>query len=189
MTEQNEDIINLGPLAPLAGIWEGDQGIDIAPSPNRDAMETPYRERLVLEPIGQVNNHEQSLYGLRYSTMAFRIGEDSAFHEENGYWLWDGDNQQVLRCYIVPRGYSVVAGGTAEVDAKQFQMVAELGSETYGICSNKYIAEAFKTVRFDVTVTVHDQNSFSYEQDSVIQIIGVSDLFHHTDKNTLHRVG
>jgi hypothetical protein len=29
---------DLGPLAPLAGIWEGDQGIDVALSPERGSL-------------------------------------------------------------------------------------------------------------------------------------------------------
>ena len=71
-------IKNLGPLAPLAGTWEGDKGDDVAPSDDRGTETNRYRERLRLEPTGEVNNHEQSLWGLRYSTVAFRIGEPVA---------------------------------------------------------------------------------------------------------------
>ncbi len=42
---------NLGPLAPLAGIWEGDEGLDEAPSASRGKMQTPYRERIVGESL------------------------------------------------------------------------------------------------------------------------------------------
>jgi len=64
-----EKIRNLGPLAPLVGVWEGDEGIDIAPTPEGPA-ESRYREHLVLEPFGPVKNREQHLYALRYSTTA-----------------------------------------------------------------------------------------------------------------------
>ena len=37
-------------------------------------------------------------------------------------------------------------------------------------------------------VTVHDENSFSYEEDTQLQIKGQSELFHHIDKNTLKRL-
>ncbi len=185
----SDDIKNLGPLAPLAGVWEGVKGNDESPDPDRTGVAySSYRERLTLTPIGQVNNHEQCLYGLRYSTTVWRLEEDEAFHEEVGYWLWDGCHKQVIKSFCVPRGYTVIAGGTAEPDAKSMEMIADVGSETYGICSNQWIANEFKTVRYELRIEVHDANSFSYEQDTVIKIKNQSELFHHTDKNTLTRV-
>jgi len=187
--KMDDDIKNLGPLATLAGVWEGDKGDDKAPDDDRTRVEhNLFRERMTFEPIGEVNNHEQTLYGLRYATMAWRIGADGPFHEEVGYWLWDADNKQVIRCFIVPRGNTVMAGGTAEPDAKSFELRAEVGSETYGICSNKFLAEEFRTVRFEVNITIHDQDSFSYDEDTVLQIKGQDELFHHRDSNTLQRV-
>ena len=185
----SEDIEKLGPLAVLVGIWEGQKGGDIAPDDDRTKVaNTPYRERMVFEPIGEVNNHEQSMYGLRYSTTAWPVGEEDAFHEEVGYWLWDAANRQVMRCFIVPRGVSVIAGGTADEDARSFDMSADVGSETYGICSNRFLAEEFRTVRFELRIDVHSDDSFSYEEDTVLQIKGQDELFHHRDSNTLQRV-
>ena len=66
MTE--EILQQLGPLAQLAGVWEGEKGDDTAPSDNRGTEQNKFRERIVLEAMGPVNNHEQTLYGLRYST-------------------------------------------------------------------------------------------------------------------------
>lgn len=57
----------LGPLAGLAGVWEGDKGEDLAPSSTRSVMTTPFRERMRFEPMGLIDNHRQQLYGLRYS--------------------------------------------------------------------------------------------------------------------------
>jgi len=112
MTQEVMD--NLGPLAALAGIWEGDKGDDTAPSDDRGTEKNLFRERMTFEPIGPVDNHEQKLYGLRYSTVAFRLGEGAVFHEELGYWLWDAKAKQVMRCFLVPRGIAVIAGGTVE---------------------------------------------------------------------------
>ena len=104
---------------PLAGIWEGDKGDDTAPSDNRGTETNKFRERISFEPMGPVNNHEQALYGLRYSTIAWPSElECDPFHEESGYWLWDAKAKQVLRCFIVPRGVAVIAGGTVEPDAQ-----------------------------------------------------------------------
>ena len=169
----DELIANLGPLAPLAGIWEGNKGDDISPDKDPTKIENnKYRERLVLEPFGPLNNHAQTLYGLRYSTTAWPVGQENPFHEETGYWLWDPTEKQVLRCFTVPRGVSVIAGATVEPDAREFQLAANSGSETYGICSNQFIYREFKTVRYELKVTVHDENSFSYEEDTRLQIKG-----------------
>ena len=42
-----------------------------------------YRERLTLDPFGPVNNHAQTLYGLKYSTTAWRIGSEDPFHPKH----------------------------------------------------------------------------------------------------------
>ncbi|GJL78054.1 MAG: hypothetical protein NPINA01_10430 [Nitrospinaceae bacterium] len=176
---------DLGPLTSLAGTWEGNEGYDTAPARDGKPKLTRYREEIKFEPIGPVRNGSQLLYGLEFSKMIWRLDNNQPFHEELGYWLWDSRAKQVLRCFIVPRGISVIAGGTAEPDAGSFDLVAEAGSETYGICSNKYLDEERKTVRYELNITIHDTRSFSYYQDSLLKIKGQSDLFHHTDKNTL----
>jgi hypothetical protein len=181
---------DLGPLSSLAGIWEGDKGADVSPeTPNRSNIaKSDYRERITFEPTGRVDNHEQVLFGLRYSTVVHRIGADDPFHEEVGYWLWDAVNKQVMRSFIVPRGVTILAGGTVEADATSFSLSAESGSETYGICSNQFLVQEFKTIRYDFSLTIQDMDSFSYEQDTVLAIKGQGSLFHHTDANQLRRV-
>lgn len=179
---------NYGPLAWLIGTWEGDKGDDIAPGDDRGTENNLFRERIVFTPIGMVNNHEQTLYGLRYSTTAWRIGIADSFHEEVGYWLWDQVSQQIMKSFIVPRGVTVLAGGTSDRNAKNFTMQAKLGSPTYGICSNQFLDLEFKTVQFDLSVTIHDENSWSYNEDTQLLMKGKKDPFHHTDKNTLFRI-
>jgi len=178
----------LGPLAPLAGVWEGEKGADVAPSDDRGTERNAFRERITFELISPVHNHEQVLYGLRYSTVAWRIGEADPFHEEVGYWLWDPGEQQVLRCFIVPRGVALIAGGTAEPTATTFTLRAEAGAETYGICSNRFLDKEFKTVHYELTVTVLERNRLHYKEDTQLRMPGRPDLFHHTDENTLSRV-
>ncbi len=178
----------LGPLATLAGVWEGDKGADKAPSDDRGTEQNMFRERIIFEPIAPVRNHEQELYGLRYATMAWRIGEVDPFHEEVGYWLWDPGERQVLRCFIVPRGVALIAGGTVEPTANSFTLVAEAGSGTYGICSNRFLDKEFKTVRYELTVRILEGSRFHYKEDTQLRMPGRTDLFHHTDENTLTRV-
>jgi len=189
----DENIRNLGPLAALAGVWEGDAGLDISPSAERGVMETPFRERAVFEPIGQVDNHEQVLYGLRYATTAYRIGEADAFHEEVGYWLWDAgrdsEDGQVLRCFVVPRGVTILAGGSAAADAQTLSLSADVGSETYSVASNRFLDAEFKTVRYELEVNLETEGVFEYKEDTQLRVKDQSEIFHHRDSNRLTRAG
>jgi hypothetical protein len=184
-----KDIISqLGPLGPLAGVWEGDKGDDVAPSDDRGRETNRYRERIQFEPFGPVDNHAQKLWGLRYTTTAWRVGAAEPFHEEVGYWLWDADARQVFRCFLVPRGVSVMAGGTVEPGARQFTLVAELGSATLGICSNPFLDREFRTERYELRVQLAGDGAFHYAEETQLRIKGQPDLFRHTDANTLRRV-
>jgi hypothetical protein len=184
----DEIIQNLGPLAALVGTWEGVRGQDVAPSDDRGTEKSSFRETLTFVPFGPVDNHEQKLFGLRYGTTAWRQGEADAFHEETGYWLWDAQARQVMRCFIVPRGVTVLAGGTVEPGAREFQLAAELGSRTYGICSNLFLDREFRTVRYELKITLHENGEFSYEEDTQLEMPGKPGVFHHTDQNRLRRV-
>ena len=179
----------LGPLAPLIGIWEGGTGHDIAPDDNRGTENNHYRERMIFEPMGPVNNHEQCLYGLKYSTMAWRLGEDAAFHEDMGYWLWDAQDKQVMKSFVIPRGIALIAGGTVEPSARSFKIASKEGSPCYGILHNLFIEKEFKIVGFDLAIDMAaDGKSFTYDQDTILRLKGRTDLFHHRDKNTLRRI-
>jgi len=177
---------HLGPLTALAGRWEGDSGIDVAPG--RDGpVQTAYREQLRFEPVGPVINGPQLLYGLRYATTAWASGCDKPFHEEVGYWLWDADAGLVMRCFMVPRGVTINAGGEAVATATAFTLQATLGSNTFGILSSPFLDKAFRTVCYDLNIEVHDDGSFSYHEDTHLQIHGQDLIFHHTDSNKLQR--
>ncbi len=179
---------SLGPIARLVGTWEGTHGEDHAPSPERTLLVSKYRERAIYEPTGLVDNHEQKLFGLKYSTQAWKEGEVDPFHEEVGYWLWDAKDCQVIRCTVLPRGLTLLAGGTVAEDAKEFYLTAELGSEIYGICSNKFLHREFRTLHFEMKVSFSDDGSFSYDQNTHLWIKGRSEIFHHIDRNRLVRV-
>src|ERR1700712_387216 len=141
-----DDYSAWGPLAHLVGTWEGDEGMDVAFAHATGAVgETPYRERTEMKPFGPVDNGTQSLYGLDYRMAAWRGEEENPFHTEVGYWLWDAIDSQVFRCFVVPRGSLVLAGGDSAPDAKSFTMHAECGSETYGVLSNRFLATAART--------------------------------------------
>lgn len=179
-----------GPLEKLIGKWESDgfSGDNRAPDPNRNVENTKFRQFMTFEPIGDVENHEQLLYALRYNTEAWEEGDESGpFHEETGYFIWDKGNSQVLKSFIVPRGIAVNAGGTyIETDGK-IKVKAELGSNTYGLCSNLFLDKKFKTLSYELEISVSD-GILSYEENTRIKIEGQENIFDHIEKNTLKRI-
>ena len=191
------NLAGLGPLAGLIGVWEGNAGTDTSPGvPNRivTEIEKRYRERWVFELVSPAaENHDQKLRQVICDTNAWRgtpstagkkAGE--AFHAQRGYWIWDPATKMVLNSFAVPRGIVINAGGTAEPDATSFELVAEAGSETYGICQNPYLLENFKVVRYILKLKLNRDGSFDYEQDTQLEIKGRG-LLHHTDANHLKR--
>ena len=178
----------LGPLARLAGTWEGNQGVDVSyHHAEGEIIETPYREKVELKPFGPVDNGVQQLFGLDYRMAAYKEGEDEPFHTEVGYWLWDAATNQVMRCFMVPRGSVVIAGGTADADATTFTMAASLGVLSYGILSNQYLDENAKTTNYDCTISI-DGDTFSYDETTVYEHYRSKAPIMHTDRNTMSLV-
>ncbi len=177
---------NLGPLTPLAGIWEG-LGLDHHPV-REGGQDDAYTERMELQPIDPQPNGPQLLYGLRYHVHIKKPGEALTFHDQVGYWLWEPATKTVIQTLAIPRAQVAMASGTAEPDARRFTVKAVLGSRTFGICSSPFLDEAFKTLEYAITVTMNDDGTLTYEQDTVLQVAGRPEPFHHTDKNTLRKV-
>jgi len=179
---------NLGPLAGLAGIWEGKRGLDTSPKAEGPEKQA-FVERIELQPIDPQANGPQLFYGLRYHTHIVKPGEVETFHDQIGYWLWEPATGTVIQTIAIPRAQVAMAIGKTTADAKTFELVATRGVETNGICSNPFLEFAFKTVEYRIKVTVNANGTWSYEQDTILLIPGQSEPFHHTDHNTLTRVG
>jgi hypothetical protein len=180
---------NLGPLAALAGVWEGHGGVDIHPVVTGVAAEG-YVERYEAQPIDPQTNGPQLLYGLRYHTHITHVedGETKTFHDQIGYWLWEPATGAIIQTLTIPRGQVAMAGGTAAHDARTFELRCDFGSPTFGTCSNPFLDKNFRTIEYVIKVTLNDDGTWSYEQDTVMRIAGSDQLFHHTDRNTLHRI-
>jgi len=179
-----------GPLAFFIGRWEsqGYSGDNKAPDPDRNEENTKFRQEMVFSPAGLIENHEQALYAINYHTQAWEEdGDEEAFHQEVGYFIWDSENEQIMKSFIVPRGISVMAGGTVKESDDTYVLSAKVGSETYGICSNIFLDQEFKSVSYDVTLTLIDANTFSYDENTQIKIKGQDRLFQHTEKNVMLR--
>jgi hypothetical protein len=183
-----DDLSKLGPLEPLAGVWEGDQGVDFSYHHDDQVTgDTHYREETALGGFGPVDNGAQCLFGLDYRMAAWRGDEVDPFHTEVGYWLWDADLGLVMRCFMVPRGTVMLAGGPAEPDSTSFTMTADLGSSEHGILQNPYLTRAASSVRYEVTVTVNADGTWGYVSDTVLSMNVHDGELHHTDRNILHR--
>jgi hypothetical protein len=179
---------NLGPLTPLAGVWEGRRGLDVHPAAE-GTEQNAYIERIELQPIDAQTNGPQMYYGLRYHTRIVKPDDIETFHDQVGYWLWEPATSTVLQTIAIPRGQIALAIGNASPDAKNFELVAERGSVVNGICSNPFLEYAFQTVEYRIRVTIHADGTWSYQQDTILLVRERSEPFHHTDYNTLHRIG
>jgi hypothetical protein len=178
---------NLGPLRGMAGTWEGRRGLDVNPKPEGPRKQV-YVERIDLQPIDPQANGPQLYYGLRYHTHIVKPEEVETYHDQVGYWLWEPATGTVIHTLAIPRAQVAMASGKASADAKEFEVVATRGSETFGICSAPFLEHAFKTLEFRIKVRVNPDGTWSYEEDTVMMVRGKPEPFHHTDRNTLSRI-
>jgi hypothetical protein len=181
-----ETLENLGPLRRMAGVWEG-KGVDEHPAAEGTAKDV-FVERIELQPIDPQTNGPQLLYGLRYHTRIVKPGEVATFHDQVGYWLWEPATQTVIHTLAIPRAQVAMAAGRAAPDANRFELVAQLGAESFGICSSPFLQYAFRTVEFRIRISFDPSGTWSYEEDTVMAVRGREGLFHHTDRNTLTKV-
>ena len=178
-----------GPLEKLAGEWEGEKGgLDTAFSHSKgEVLGTPYREKCTMKPFGPVDNGKQSLYGLDYKSAMWR-DEGNPFHTEVGYWLWDAATGEIMKGFVVPRGITVLAGGTTDADSVSFSLKAALGDPQYNIAENTYLAKTASSRRYLVNITIGD-DTWSYDEVTMLRMNEFAEPYAHTDHNTLHRVG
>jgi hypothetical protein len=190
-TEAEPDVdtlANLGPLTGMAGIWTGARGVDVSPKPDGPEKQA-FIEHYELQPIDAQTNGPQLFYGLRYHTRIVKPDDVETFHDQVGYWLWEPATGALILTLSIPRGQTAMAVGRAAADAKSFRLEAVRGSETNGIVSNPFLEYAFKTMSYTITVTIHDDGTWSYEQTTVLVIPGQAEPFRHTDRNTLRKIG
>ncbi len=186
-----ENFDQYGPLRFFIGKWEseGYLGENRAPDPDRKVENTKFKQLMTFEPTADVANHEQVLYALRYHTTAWEEGDDEdPFHEEVGYFIWDPANREFMKCFSIPRGIAVIAGGSADELATEVSLKAEVGSATYGICSNKFLDQEFRTESYEVKFEFIDEDTLHYSENSRLKIKGQEQIFDHTEENTLKRV-
>ncbi len=182
-----DTLANLGPLRPLAGVWEGIKGDDLHPVEG-GGDRAVFLERYVLDPIDFQTNGPQLFYGLRYHTHINEVGKPETFHDQVGYWLWEPATNTIVHTLTIPRGQVVVAGGSAAPDATEFEVSAAVGSPVYGISAVPFIDRGFRTTSFRIRVVTNADDTWSYDSNAMLEIPDRDEPFDHTDTNTLTRV-
>lgn len=183
-----DTLANLGPLRRLAGIWQGNRGVDI--NPKADGPEQrAFTERMELQPIDPQTNGPQLIYGLRYHCHINAPDEENTFHDQIGYWLWEPATGLIMQTLAIPRGQVALSSGYAEADARKLVLTAEQGQTDYGICSTTFLEQAFRTDAFRLEIDFHDDGSWSYVSDTTLIVKGQAEPFLHRDVNTLTKVG
>lgn len=182
-----DTLANLGPLRPLAGVWQSDGGVDI--SPKADGPERRvYREHIRMEPIDPQPNGPQLLYGLRYHIHINTPEEEITFHDQVGYWLWEPATGLIMQSIAIPRGQVVLAGGTARPGDKRISVEARRGDTRFGISSTTFLEEAFRTDYYRIDIDFNDDGSWTYVTRTDLAVRGKIPAFDHRDTNTLRRV-
>ncbi len=184
----DDTLANLGPLTGMAGIWQGTRGLDVKPEADGPAKQA-YIERIELQPIDPQSNGPQLFYGLLYHVHITKPDDVETYHSQVGYWLWEPATGMVMQSLTIPRGQTALAVGHARAGDREFELVAQRGSTVNGICSNPFLEDAFRTDEFRIRVKINGNGTWSYEQDTVLKIRGQDELFHHTDRNTLSKIG
>jgi len=181
----------LGPLTPLVGEWEGNVGIDLSYHNNDDrTAETSYFEKAWFKPIPTQQNGKQFIEGLKYSSVAWRHGEEAMnpFHDEIGYLLWDKAEGQVIRTVVFGRGIAIQAGASAGARDRELHFTATPGDASYGILQNRYLMRRAELKSFESIFKFNDDGTFTHSSDILLKLAATGTEMHHTDRNTLHKV-
>lgn len=181
-----DTLANLGPLRPLAGVWEGVKGLDLNPGPGPKRQE--YIERIELQPIDPQTNGPQLFYGLAYVIRIVKPDEPETYHHQVGHWLWEPATGQLIQTLSIPRGQTALAVGQASADAMSFEVTAERGSTVNGISSNPFLEYAYRTDSYRLIVVAEPDGRWSYVSETVLKIRDRDEPFLHVDRNTLTKL-
>ena len=118
----------------------------------------------------------------------FKPDAPETYHDQVGYWLWEPATGTIIQTLAIPRGQIAMAVGHAAPDARDFTLQATADDPSFGIRSAPFLEYAFRTVEYRIQVTVHPDGSWTYEEDTVLQVRGRAEPFHHTDRSTLTKV-
>jgi hypothetical protein len=180
-------LAHLGPLAPLAGVWEGLKGSDVNPKAGGPESRS-FHEQFEAQPIDPQTNGPQLLYGLRYHARMVEPGDIATFHDQVGYLLWEPATETVMMTLAIPRGQVAMAVGASAPDATTFTLRATAGDPHFGISTSTFLDEAFHTPAWEIAFRIGPGDTWSYEQVTELIVHGQPGVFEHRDSNSLTRI-
>ena len=176
---------NLGPLT-MAGIWRGTRAPQT--TQGRWPCKQAYIERIELQPIDPQSNGPQ-LFTVCSITSVTKPDDVETYHSQVGYWLLEPATGMIDAL----ADHSARADGAghrheAAANDREFELVTKrLHRERHLL---KPVPEhAFRTDEFRIRVKISDNGTWTYKQDTMLKIRGQDELFHHTDRNTLTKIG
>ena len=178
-----------GPLARLAGIWEGEQGEDVAYANETGKIGlTPYREHIDFKPFGPVENGSQVLYGLDYRMAAWRGRRRARSTPRSATGCGTPATARWSAASSSRGARPSWPGPWSAADATKYTLQASVGSQTYGILSNNWLDKNARAIRYEVTIDTSVEDEFTYTETTVIQHAKMPEEVIHTDGNTLRRI-
>ena len=181
------DGMDFGPLAKLVGTWKSVEAGGIDVSPGQEGTDvgaggpavTPFYEVMTFEVAADATNaSDQYLVALYYKQEVFRKADDSKFHDQRGYFIYDQKNQLVYNSYCVPRTTCVTSEGPA---GDTMTLVAS----KRGIAKSEYMTDNVTTTNFTMNISISD-DTLTYSQTTGLEIYDKA--FAHTDSSTLVKV-
>ena len=182
------DGIVYGPLSQLLGKWIGQKGTDKAPDNQAQIDESPFTDELTFTVAGYTENaEEQQLVAIKYHHVVRKNENGLIFHDQIGHWIYEPGTNKIMHSLSIPRGVTVLAGGTYSEENEEgvFEVEALSGSETFGILQSPFMFEKAKTTAFKMSLKVKEDELSYYELTS-LEIYGKE--FAHEDFSTLKRV-
>ena len=180
-----ENRVDYGPLRNFIGTWIGHKGKDLSPEPDGTEVNL-YTEKMVFTEAFELDNaEEQPLSAVHYTLQVNRIEGGKVIHQETGYWLWEQGTNNVIHSLTIPRGMSVLAGGTFEDkgdDKIEFTVGASIGESDWKIIQSPFMHKKAQMKKMDQTFTLSEK-TLTYSQSMMLDIYGRE--FDHTDENTL----
>ena len=179
-----DTLANLGPLRALAGVWQSEGGATVHPVADGDEHQA--LRRTLRSPADRPADQRAPAPlrpALPHPHRQARGGRD--LPRPGGLLAVGAGRRQGHADHLDPRGQTALLGGTAGADDRSFELVAWRGDPIYGICSGPFLEHAFRTDEIRVRVTVNGDGTWTYDEDTVMEVRGRPELVHHTDRNTL----
>lgn len=179
---------DFGPFNGLIGTWTGDKGTDMAPEP--DGLDNnPYYETITYSTVDDdIDNAEtQELTAIHYRQVVRKKKDDTVFHDQTGYLIWEAEKNTVTHTLLIPRGVAVIATGkyngeTDDAGNVIIEVTADSETTPDSIAQSPFMKANATTKSFTHKLTLGD-GKMSYWENTVVEIYGK--VFDHTDENQL----